>query len=65
MDAASKIKDLPQPLAVAHLGFLDACGFQRSESEDARLTEAADALERPRRPAPWVQTSLTEPFWNG
>jgi hypothetical protein len=35
-----------QPLAVAHLGFLDACGYQRSEFEDARLTEAADALER-------------------
>ncbi|MFP5377011.1 MAG: ParB/RepB/Spo0J family partition protein [Acidimicrobiia bacterium] len=35
-----------QPLAVAHLGFLDACGYQRSEFEDARLTAAADALER-------------------
>lgn len=35
-----------QPLAVAHLGFLDACGYQRSEFEDARLTAAADALKR-------------------
>ena len=35
-----------QPLAVSHLRFLDDCGYQRSEFEDERLTEAAEELER-------------------
>ncbi len=33
------------PAAVAHLAFLDANGYQRSEFENQRLTQAADALE--------------------
>ena len=35
-----------QPLAVSHLRFLDDCGYQRSEFEDQRLTEATEEVER-------------------
>ena len=35
-----------QPAALAHLRFLDDCGYRRSEFEDQRLSEAAEALER-------------------
>lgn len=35
-----------QPVAVAHLRFLDDCGYQRSEFEDQRLIEAAETLAR-------------------
>ena len=35
-----------QPAALAHLRFLDDCGYRRSEFEDQRLRDAAEALER-------------------
>ena len=35
-----------QPAAIAHLRFLEATGYQRSEFEEDRLIQAADALEQ-------------------
>lgn len=40
----AQVRELSIPLA--HLRFLDDCGYERNEFEDQRLSEAAEALER-------------------
>jgi hypothetical protein len=37
---------LGEPISLAHLRFLEATGYQRSEFEDQRLVQADDALEK-------------------
>ncbi|HET7488807.1 MAG TPA: ParB/RepB/Spo0J family partition protein [Acidimicrobiales bacterium] len=49
------------PTAVAHLRFLDDHGYQRSEFEDQRLAEAADALEeREAQRRRWLDQPATD-----